>query len=151
MSKALWGEHYCLRHQGNHSHYAEANCTVCVAEKRIFELEAELSAVDAALDVTTRCQAPTRAQRIADTLEHNGLIADAAVFDANKAEQSVRAQCIYWMGAARIAARERDEARREVQRLNAVLTTLAASTLEQKTQEYAIREMTRRAALESEW
>lgn len=29
MSKALPGEHYCLLHQGNHSHYATHNCTVC--------------------------------------------------------------------------------------------------------------------------
>jgi len=29
MSKALPGSHYCLAHQGNHSHYATHNCTVC--------------------------------------------------------------------------------------------------------------------------
>ena len=28
---ALSGEHYCERHQGNHSHYAEHNCAVCKA------------------------------------------------------------------------------------------------------------------------
>ena len=32
MSKALPGEHYCKKHQGNHSHYAEHNCTVCKLE-----------------------------------------------------------------------------------------------------------------------
>jgi len=30
MSKTLAGEQYCLAHQGNHSHYAEHNCTVCL-------------------------------------------------------------------------------------------------------------------------
>jgi len=29
MSTALPGMHYCLTHQGNHSHYALDNCTVC--------------------------------------------------------------------------------------------------------------------------
>lgn len=29
MSQALPGEHYCLSHQGNHSHYDPHNCTVC--------------------------------------------------------------------------------------------------------------------------
>jgi len=32
MSKALPGEHYCEAHQGNHSHYAKKNCTVCRLE-----------------------------------------------------------------------------------------------------------------------
>lgn len=26
---ALPGEHYCLMHQGNHSHYDKRNCLVC--------------------------------------------------------------------------------------------------------------------------
>lgn len=29
MSRALPGEHYCAKHQGNHSHYDPRNCTVC--------------------------------------------------------------------------------------------------------------------------
>lgn len=29
MSDPLPGEHYCEEHQGNHSHYAATNCTVC--------------------------------------------------------------------------------------------------------------------------
>ena len=32
MSAALPGEHYCENHQGNCSHYAEENCTVCKLE-----------------------------------------------------------------------------------------------------------------------
>ena len=28
-SKALAGEHLCIKHQGNHSHYAEHNCAIC--------------------------------------------------------------------------------------------------------------------------
>ncbi len=33
MSQALPGMHYCKNHQGNHSHYAEHNCEVCILEK----------------------------------------------------------------------------------------------------------------------
>ena len=29
MSTALPGEHYCLKHKGNSSHYADQNCAVC--------------------------------------------------------------------------------------------------------------------------
>jgi hypothetical protein len=32
MDKALEGEHLCLEHQGNHSHYDPTNCTVCKLE-----------------------------------------------------------------------------------------------------------------------
>lgn len=35
MSQPLSGEHYCLKHQGNHSHYAEHNCIVCKLEKEL--------------------------------------------------------------------------------------------------------------------
>jgi hypothetical protein len=35
MSGALEGEHLCLKHQGNHSHYADHNCTICKLKKRI--------------------------------------------------------------------------------------------------------------------
>lgn len=38
MSKALEGEHYCIKHQGNHSHYAEENCTVCKLQHQRDEL-----------------------------------------------------------------------------------------------------------------
>ena len=74
-------------------------------------LRAELQDVDRALDESTKCIAPTRGQRIRDTIEHNGLGADTAVFDAEKAEQSTRAQCVLWMGAASLAAEERDQLR----------------------------------------
>lgn len=37
MSKALDGQHYCKNHQGNHSHYAEENCTVCTLERELAE------------------------------------------------------------------------------------------------------------------
>jgi hypothetical protein len=33
MSSALPGEHLCLKHQGNHSHYASENCTICQQEQ----------------------------------------------------------------------------------------------------------------------
>lgn len=46
MSEALPGEHYCEQHQGNHSHYAEENCTVCKLSARVAEMEAKLEAVD---------------------------------------------------------------------------------------------------------
>lgn len=35
MSDALPGEHYCEKHQGNHSHYDESNCTVCKLEELV--------------------------------------------------------------------------------------------------------------------
>jgi hypothetical protein len=31
MTKVLEGEHYCGKHQGNTSHYATENCTLCKA------------------------------------------------------------------------------------------------------------------------
>lgn len=34
MSRALKGSHYCIRHQGNHSHYAEDNCEVCTLQRQ---------------------------------------------------------------------------------------------------------------------
>ena len=43
MSKALPGEHYCKNHQGNHSHYAPHNCTVCTQATEIERLRAELA------------------------------------------------------------------------------------------------------------
>lgn len=45
MSEALPGEHYCVDHQGNHSHYAAKNCTVCRLRA---ELEAARELVEAA-------------------------------------------------------------------------------------------------------
>lgn len=32
MREALEGQHYCKKHQGNHSHYAEENCALCKAK-----------------------------------------------------------------------------------------------------------------------
>ena len=37
MSRALPGEHYCEKHQGNHSHYDEHNCVVCCQQAIINE------------------------------------------------------------------------------------------------------------------
>jgi hypothetical protein len=42
MSTALPGEHYCVNHQGNHSHYAEHNCTVCKQAAEIVALQARI-------------------------------------------------------------------------------------------------------------
>ncbi len=64
--------------------------------------------VEAALNELTRCQAPTLARRVRDTIEHERLVNDAAVFDAEKREHSFRAQCNYWAGMALLAAQERD-------------------------------------------
>lgn len=41
MSQSLPGVPYCEKHQGNHSHYAEENCELCIANQRIAELEAD--------------------------------------------------------------------------------------------------------------
>jgi hypothetical protein len=42
MSKALEGEHLCVKHQGNYSHYAEHNCTVCKLQSELSALRKEL-------------------------------------------------------------------------------------------------------------
>ena len=34
----LTGSHYCSKHQGNHSHYAEENCELCKAQAEIDRL-----------------------------------------------------------------------------------------------------------------
>jgi hypothetical protein len=38
MSQALPGNHYCTKHQGNHSHYAEHNCDLCQARDALERL-----------------------------------------------------------------------------------------------------------------
>lgn len=43
MGKALPGENYCLAHQGNHSHYAEDNCTVCKLKRRLYHAEQQVA------------------------------------------------------------------------------------------------------------
>ena len=35
MTEALRGEHYCIVHQGNSSHYAKHNCRVCQLEQAL--------------------------------------------------------------------------------------------------------------------
>lgn len=95
------------------------DCVVMVRETcrtlqaALDEARAELEEIDAALDSVTKCIAPTRARRIRDSFEHERLVTGAAVFDAEKAEQSVRQQCTYWMGEAKIAADALAEARAE--------------------------------------
>ena len=42
MSKSLPGESYCVKHQGDHSHYAEHNCTVCRLTKLVTEQQEQL-------------------------------------------------------------------------------------------------------------
>lgn len=42
MGQALPGENYCEDHQGNHSHYAPHNCTVCGLTTLLSEAYAEL-------------------------------------------------------------------------------------------------------------
>ena len=38
MSQALPGQHYCLTHQGNHSHYDTTNCTVCIMQSALHDI-----------------------------------------------------------------------------------------------------------------
>ncbi len=45
MSKALPGSHFCVDHQGNHSHYAKHNCELCVALAEVEALRALLDRV----------------------------------------------------------------------------------------------------------
>jgi hypothetical protein len=40
MSDPLPGEHLCIKHQGNTSHYAEHNCTLCKLQKRLVVTDA---------------------------------------------------------------------------------------------------------------
>jgi hypothetical protein len=47
MSQALPGEHLCKEHQGNHSHYAEHNCTICTQKAEIERLHAQVDALRA--------------------------------------------------------------------------------------------------------
>lgn len=84
--------------------------------------ERELTEIDAALDGVTKCQAASRAARITDSFEHAKLVEDAVIFDATKAEQSARAQVIYWMGAARLVVKERDALKRELTEKAAALS-----------------------------
>lgn len=49
MSDALSGAHLCLKHQGNHSHYAESNCEICrgiAALRLLHEVEAAAVVID---------------------------------------------------------------------------------------------------------
>jgi hypothetical protein len=42
MTPALPGEHLCVAHQGNHSHYAEHNCVICKLTAENAKLTEEL-------------------------------------------------------------------------------------------------------------
>lgn len=66
--------------------------------------EDELAEVRAVLDELTMCEAPTLALRVRHLIEHERLVCDARVFDAEKREHSFQAQCRYWMGLALNAA-----------------------------------------------
>lgn len=43
MSSALPGSHFCINHQGNHSHYAKENCEVCTLQKEISALRKKIA------------------------------------------------------------------------------------------------------------
>lgn len=51
MRQALPGQHYCLPHQGNHSHYDPINCTVCKLEKQVEELEDRIQDLHEQIDM----------------------------------------------------------------------------------------------------
>lgn len=49
MSGTLPGSHLCIKHQGNHSHYAESNCEVCrgiAALQLLHEIEVAAVVID---------------------------------------------------------------------------------------------------------
>ena len=50
MRQALPGGHYCVAHQGNHSHYAEENCELCRAYRERDEARAIANDRDAMVD-----------------------------------------------------------------------------------------------------
>ncbi len=66
MSKALPGENYCAMHQGNHSHYAEHNCTVCKLQAQLTLLKQEMRDIHIALDDPRSGVTLTAAQCIAE-------------------------------------------------------------------------------------
>lgn len=90
-------------------------CWADTAEARIAELERELAEVDAALNDVTKCIAPDRSQRIRDAFMHNDLVTDAVVFDAEKREESARAQTIYWMSQFKAAGEQLADLRAQLQ------------------------------------
>jgi cell division protein FtsB len=50
MGRVLPGENYCLGHQGNHSHYAEINCTVCKLQAENAKLKAHVVKLEATVE-----------------------------------------------------------------------------------------------------
>lgn len=107
------------------------------------DLRAQLAAVNDALDNVTKVIADTPAQRIVDAFAHNALVTDAAVFDAEKAEQSVRMQCTQWMEAANLAGKElaaEREARERLETGEAYATVSGNAVYWQKRAETAERE-----------
>ena len=53
---ALEGEHLCEKHQGNHSHYAQSNCTICKQKKAIGDLNIDLLRAKAQIKALQRSQ-----------------------------------------------------------------------------------------------
>lgn len=68
---ALAGSHYCLAHQGNHSHYAEENCEVCKLERQVAALKVELNHRSAELTGAFHQLAASQAreQKLRDALQ----------------------------------------------------------------------------------
>ena len=102
MRQALPGGHYCVAHQGNHSHYAEENCELCRAYRE--RDEARALNVEWAKKAKTWTASPEAAQRLQGYRD--------------LAQQVAKAQ------------NERDEARAEVAEMEGVLR--ASGALNQK-------------------
>lgn len=95
----------------NETKHPGCDCKACKMRPRVAacieSLVIELRSIDEALGRATKCIAPTRARRISDSIEHTQLVADVVVFESEKAEQSVRRQCTYWMEQCRAVAKDR--------------------------------------------
>ena len=66
MTEALQGMHLCAAHQGNHSLYDAENCAICLAQRRIAELESTNSALDHLVDQRFEELADLRGQLTAE-------------------------------------------------------------------------------------
>lgn len=132
-------------------HTGKIVCRACSQSLPCDALRAaeELKEVDEAFDASTKCIALTRGQRIRDSVEHANRVADAAIFDAVKAEQSTRAQVVLWMGAAKLAGEERDTLRDRERALVAEIAELRVVV--EGSDWHAEREILKRMRLAGAW
>ena len=79
-----------------------------------------LPRMQAAIDDPANAAVAALLSSARDEVHHAWLVCDAAVFDAVKAEQSTRQQCVLWMQEARSIASERDDLRVRLAKLDRI-------------------------------